>query len=524
MIGFNWIILHLCKGDFMKNKYCLLGLLFLTAFKLCYANPFSMAMISRISAYPPEIELYVPYLYGGDSVDVSGYMIYTSSGTAVINQGTVMYDEWITFDSSNTSGFVINAEADSVYLDIQIDNEPPLYESVKFGNWERQSPPIKGHSTSVYAYFPDHPQYPEWPWFFLSFDFATPDLSWTDIIINEINAHGTWQNESGFIELYNKSNDSRSLDGWQIVCDTIYSLPADAIIPSHGFYVIDGNDFPGSFDMDYALDNIYLISPDSLWRNPGPRLVDQVGWSSDHGENVSFMRYPDGDAFESTHFYGFDDTSSTTFENGFPTRGAANRHDCPGFVAIGARADSIDEGSGRIHWTDPIWDEGFDYSVLVNNDDHFPQTYDDGNIIYQGTNQQFNDLYIPPVGPTFYTVFAHNIDGSYSTPTEESMTYIFFNSAGIDERSLPENIGYLNCYPNPFNAQTTISFSIAKASNVKIAIYDIAGRLVETVADGYYAAGEHAVIWDAGSFSSGTYFAKLSTESNVQSEKLVLLK
>lgn len=89
---------------------------------------------------------------------------------------------------------------------------------------------------------------------------------------------------------------------------------------------------------------------------------------------------------------------------------------------------------------------------------------------------------------------------------------------------MPDNIGYLSCYPNPFNAQTTISFSIAKSGDVEIAIYDIAGRLVETVADEYYSAGKHSVIWNGDNYSSGTYFARLTAESETISSKLVLLK
>ncbi len=84
------------------------------------------------------------------------------------------------------------------------------------------------------------------------------------------------------------------------------------------------------------------------------------------------MRFPDGDVDTTWlswkwDFRGYDDETSTSFENGFPSRGAPNRHESPGFVIIGTAADSVDEATARIHWTDPIWDELFEYSLLVKS-------------------------------------------------------------------------------------------------------------------------------------------------------------
>ena len=512
----------------MKNRYCLLGLLFLTAIKLCYANPLPPAEVTSISISPPAITIQINDPV--DSLDASGYRIYTLQDTAIINQGTVFHDIpyeilVITLDSSNTSGFIINPEHDIVYTDLEVYGFPPIPSGCAFGTDDDTPAPPKGsglHASQCRIYgMPDF-------WFpCFSINNVRWDPGFTDVIINEVNSHCVWGDNCNFVELYNLSDEAICLDGFKLVCDTIYDLPSDAFIPAHGYYVIDESDFPSLFDMDSDLDNLYLVNPFDSYPLTGDRIVDQVGWDSDHGENISFMRYPDGDVDSTQYmsdFRGYNDSTSTTFENGFPTRGAPNRHDCPGFVAIGARADSTGEGTARIHWTDPIWDEGFDYSVLVSNDDHFPQTSDDGNTIYQGSGQEFIDSNIPPVGPTFYTLFAHNIGGGYSTPTGESQAYIYFNSASIEEDRLPSQIDYLNCYPNPFNAQATISFSLAKAGDVEIAIYDLTGRLVETVADGYYAAGKHAVIWDAGSNSTGIYFAKLQSLGYSVSQKVVLIK
>ena len=79
-------------------------------------------------------------------------------------------------------------------------------------------------------------------------------------------------------------------------------------------------------------------------------------------------------------------------------------------------------------------------------------------------------------------------------------------------------------YPNPFNATTNISFSLAEAGNVSLNVYDITGRLVVTLVDGQMDAGQHVVVWDASSVSSGVYFYKLATVDYSATKSMNLLK
>jgi hypothetical protein len=254
--------------------------------------------------------------------------------------------------------------------------------------------------------------------------------------------------------------------------------------------------------------------------------VDQCGWSYPMGNNRCLMRFPDGDVDwgESSDFRGYDTETSYTFENGFPTRGAPNRHECPGFVVIGARADSVDYASVLIRWTDPIWDETFSASMLVKSHEGFVSTPEEGEIIYTGTDQEFTEEYILPELPYYFTVFARDQGGLYSTPTEESQAFIQFGGVGIKEEILPEHTGTLNTYPNPFNAITTISFSLENQSPVNISIYDLTGRLVEVLASNDYDAGIHSIIWDATDMPSGLYFARLTAGDEVSTSRMVLLK
>ncbi len=86
------------------------------------------------------------------------------------------------------------------------------------------------------------------------------------------------------------------------------------------------------------------------------------------------------------------------------------------------------------------------------------------------------------------------------------------------------SFGILHSYPNPFNASTALSFKMQAASNVKLAVYDVSGREVSVLVEGYHNAGTHRTVWDASTVSSGVYFAKLTAPGSTQTQKLLLVK
>jgi hypothetical protein len=92
------------------------------------------------------------------------------------------------------------------------------------------------------------------------------------------------------------------------------------------------------------------------------------------------------------------------------------------------------------------------------------------------------------------------------------------------EVNLPTFTSLDQNYPNPFNAETNISFNLAEAGNVSLNVYDITGRLVVTLVDGQMDAGQHVVVWDASSVSSGVYFYKLATVDYSATKSMNLLK
>ncbi|MGB3478965.1 MAG: T9SS type A sorting domain-containing protein, partial [bacterium] len=98
-----------------------------------------------------------------------------------------------------------------------------------------------------------------------------------------------------------------------------------------------------------------------------------------------------------------------------------------------------------------------------------------------------------------------------------------------DPDELPARFHLAQNYPNPFNPNTTIAYSLPRASRVRLSVYNIEGRLVTTLVDETQSAGDHSVDWngtDAGHapVASGVYFYRLDTGEYTESQKMVLLK
>lgn len=79
-------------------------------------------------------------------------------------------------------------------------------------------------------------------------------------------------------------------------------------------------------------------------------------------------------------------------------------------------------------------------------------------------------------------------------------------------------------YPNPFNPVTMISYVLGSDMNVKVSVYDVTGRLIERLVDGFQPAGDHSVQWEAKGVPSGVYFYRVEAAEFVQTSRMILLK
>jgi len=89
---------------------------------------------------------------------------------------------------------------------------------------------------------------------------------------------------------------------------------------------------------------------------------------------------------------------------------------------------------------------------------------------------------------------------------------------------LPEIFELYQNYPNPFNPSTQIQFALAESGNVVLTVYDILGRQVVQLTDGYMDAGIHTVTFDASELSGGIYIYRIQTDEYVKSKRMLYLK
>ena len=89
--------------------------------------------------------------------------------------------------------------------------------------------------------------------------------------------------------------------------------------------------------------------------------------------------------------------------------------------------------------------------------------------------------------------------------------------------------GRLRAYPNPFNPRTTITYSALQPGPVQLQLYDVRGRLVRVLHDGWKPAGDYVASWDARDdrgepVASGVYFIRFISAGKIQTHRVVLLK
>ena len=89
---------------------------------------------------------------------------------------------------------------------------------------------------------------------------------------------------------------------------------------------------------------------------------------------------------------------------------------------------------------------------------------------------------------------------------------------------LPNESRLSGVFPNPFNPSVTLSYQIAQPGKAKLVIYDVAGREVAKLLDGYVSTGFSRVTWDADGLASGAYFALLDVEGRRSVQRMLLVK
>lgn len=118
------------------------------------------------------------------------------------------------------------------------------------------------------------------------------------------------------------------------------------------------------------------------------------------------------------------------------------------------------------------------------------------------------------------------------TRLKEILNEPFDFSVGVEDdvpTLLPRQYALSQNFPNPFNSQTVIEYSLPERCDVSVSIYNILGRKVKTLVDDRQPAGNYRVVWDGrnsegGEVASGIYFYSIQSEKYRAARKMLLLK
>lgn len=96
----------------------------------------------------------------------------------------------------------------------------------------------------------------------------------------------------------------------------------------------------------------------------------------------------------------------------------------------------------------------------------------------------------------------------------------------LDVDDIPEIEFYISdVYPNPFNAGTTLNYSLSSFQRIQISVHNILGQQMQILKQGYYSAGDYQLVWNPeNNFSSGNYIIQIKSGNKVLSKKLQLIK
>lgn len=120
-------------------------------------------------------------------------------------------------------------------------------------------------------------------------------------------------------------------------------------------------------------------------------------------------------------------------------------------------------------------------------------------------------------------------DGIIESAATEMISLIVDPVSVDDELTAPFVTGMVGNYPNPFNPETAIIFSLSERSNVRIDVYNVLGQKVTTLLNEEKELGQHRVVWsgkgDTGkTVGSGVYFYKMTTGKYTQTKKIMLIR
>jgi hypothetical protein len=141
--------------------------------------------------------------------------------------------------------------------------------------------------------------------------------------------------------------------------------------------------------------------------------------------------------------------------------------------------------------------------------------------------------------PAGYSAYAYHSGGAVDLTAQNSFTLDYTSPYSVKvvirwdgisgsgekmESGLPTEFAISEIYPNPFNPEANLTYTLLEARRVSLVVFDISGREVMRLVGGWQFAGQHSVVFDGSSFSSGVYFVRMTAGDFRQIRKMTLIK
>ncbi len=281
------------------------------------------------------------------------------------------------------------------------------------------------------------------------------------------------------------------------------------------------------------LDFISIDIEDNTTINSGDSLLATVSLNSRF-----FGNYPPAQFKFSTNTDDFFLNTSTKFiaesslSNGYPPWKAY--HNIPDSIAFGSLEPGLEDSTYIQVENKSLYAGSLDTVYTIRNinnsdvpDEVFKISELNGSKWIKPGNKVTLKVKAEPVSGNPYEAFIRRNGSMFGTTTLGRLTVnngermLVSNENPIE---IPEKIELFENYPNPFNPSTNIAFSIPKATNVTITVFNVLGQKVSTLVDEKMSSGSHLVTFRADNLSSGIYFYRLQTSGVVLTKKMMLIK
>ena len=197
-------------------------------------------------------------------------------------------------------------------------------------------------------------------------------------------------------------------------------------------------------------------------------------------------------------------------------------------VPLNLMAESVNGVEIALNWSPPAGDGN-----LTGYNIYRQAGRAEGELIWEA-DAYFESFVDPNVEPDVtYTYFVTAVIDDQETSMSNISTAFVSGDVGVDDSedsdlNLPRNFLH-PIWPNPFNPVTTIQFDVAASGQVKIEIYDVAGRLVKTLVNQEMTAGVYFVPWrgedeQGQQAASGVYLLRLQTDQYIGTRKCTLVR